>query len=136
MTEQQTHTAAGSTLDTPADVGDIVVIERHTTDGPAPALVLVGIVTATTRQGKITEVDAGDGPAVAEDFAAVALHLVPRRQIDTAAAMAEVHALAAESEHTQPFRTVEQARALLQAFRRDLDPAVLLIPPTRTAATQ
>jgi hypothetical protein len=45
--------------------------------------------------------------------------------------------LSVEDGRTPPFLTIDEARALLQAFRRDLDPAVLQIPaPTKTAAVQ
>ncbi len=135
MTQHRTHTAGGIVY-VPACVGDLVVIERHPSDRRTPAGVLVGVVTATGR-GKITAVDTGYGPTLTADLAAAALHLVPRRQIDVDAAIAEVLMLAAEDGGTQPFRTLEEARALLQAFRRDLDPAVLSIPPpTRAAAVQ
>jgi hypothetical protein len=135
MTQHHSHAAAARTVYTPAHAGDLVVVARHTSDSPASAGVLVGIVTAT-RHGKITAVDTGHGPTLTSDLTAAELHLVPRDQIDVDAAMAEVLELATEGGHEQPFHTVEQARALLQAFRRDLDPAVLRIPPPTKTAVQ
>jgi hypothetical protein len=135
MTQHRTHAVRGTAY-VPACIGDLVVIERHQSDSRTSAGVLVGVVSAT-RHGKITAVDTGHGPTLTADLAAAALHLVPRRQIDVDAAIAEVRMLAVEDGQTQPFPTVEEVRALLQAFRRDLDPTVLQIPaPTTTAAVQ